>query len=334
MLLSLVTLSAHAADPVGLEVIPRAQKGLGEPGLILVVNQDATRLDARVECGGAWAGHEGAAKAGERITLGLAVNPGHYACSGTLSAEFADGSAGEMPLSFEIDLFDELKVEVPRDAVDVDARTLSVVLDRTPGTVEVEVYGPRDALLSTASTPGLGAQAGEPVSIEWAALSDADEVVRIHVKGTDEHGFWSAVDLFPWSYAIPHEDVVFDSNQSLIRPDEEPKLTAAMGEVDAVREKYGPKVPMKLYVAGYTDTVGDPHANQQLSNLRAASIAAWFRDNGFEGEVWYQGFGESVLAVPTPDSTDEQANRRALYVLAAETPAISEELPRAGWQRL
>ncbi|MCP4809440.1 MAG: OmpA family protein [Proteobacteria bacterium] len=331
MLLSLVTKAALAADPVALEVIPRAQKGLGDPGLVLVVNQAATELETKVECGGAWAGHNGPAQAGERITLSLAVNPGHYTCTGNLRALFADGSEGEMPLSFEIDMFDALKVDVPRESVDVESRKLSVVLDRTPGSVDVEVYGPRDALLGQASTPGLGAAAGDPVEIEW---SGEGEVVRIHVKGTDEHGFWTAVDLFPWSYAIPHEDVVFDSNQSLIRPDEEPKLTAAMEEVRAVQEKYGPNVPMNLYVAGYTDTVGDPYANQQLSNLRAASIAAWFRDNGFEGSVWYQGFGEEALAVPTPDSTDEEKNRRALYVLAAETPAVSAELPRSGWQKL
>ena len=331
MLLSLVTKAALAADPIALEVIPRAQKGTSDPGLILVVNQAASELTARVECGGAWAEHSGGAKAGERITLALAVNPGHYTCTGSLKATFADGSAGEMPLSFEIDMFDVLKVQVPREGLDVENRTLGAVLDRTPGTVEVEVYGPRDAVIATASTPGLGVAAGEPVEVEWQGEG---EVVRIHVKGTDEHGFWSAVDLFPWSYEIPHEDVVFDSNQSLIRPDEEPKLAAAMDEVRQVQERYGPNVPMNLYVAGYTDTVGDPYANQQLSNLRAASISAWFRDNGFTGDVFYQGFGEEVLAVPTPDSTDEQANRRALYVLAAETPPISEALPRSGWQKL
>ena len=36
---------------------------------------------------------------------------------------------------------------------------------------------------------------------------------------------------------------------------------------------------------------------------------------------------------PTPDETDELANRRALYVLAAEKP-VSPAFPRADWQRL
>ena len=333
MLLTLLAGLAEAADPIALEVLPRAQKGLGDPpGLVLVVNQPAEDIKARVECGGAWAEHGGGgAAAGQRIVLALDVNPGRYTCTGSLSARFADGSEGEMPLSFEIEMLAPLKIEVPRQSVDVDAHKLAVVLDRQPSLVEVELFGPRDAPVESVEVAAAAMGPGEPIEVAW---SSGDEVVRIHVKGTDEHGFWGAVDLFPWSYEIPHEDVVFDSNQSLIRPDEEPKLVAAMGEVDKVREKYGPDVPMKLYVAGYTDTVGDKHANQQLSNLRAASIATWFRDNGFDGPIYYQGFGETVLAVETPDSTDEAANRRALYVLAAETPAVSTDLPKQAWNDL
>ena len=327
----LLTTLAFAADPIALEIVPTAQVGLGKPGIVLVVHQDAERLEARVDCAGAWAAHEGGAKEGERITLELAVPPGHHACTGTLAATFLDGSSGEMPLAFEVDMFAPLGIEVPRDALKLEDNTLSAVLDRAPGQVEVEVYGPRDALIGTGTAPGVGTAAGERLEVQWTG---SGEVVRIHVKGTDEHGFWSAIDLFPWSYEIPHEDVVFDTNQAVVRPGEAPKLEAAMAEVEKVREKYGPDVPMNLYVAGYTDTVGDKYANQQLSNLRAAAIAAWFRDAGFEGGIYFQGFGESVLAVETPDSTDEARNRRALYVLAAEAPPISADLPAGDWTKL
>ena len=33
--------------------------------------------------------------------------------------------------------------------------------------------------------------------------------------------------------------------------------------------------------------------------------------------IYFQGFGEEVLAKPTPDETDEPLNRRALYILSA-----------------
>jgi outer membrane protein OmpA-like peptidoglycan-associated protein len=333
MLLTCLVGLAQAADPIALEVVPRAQKGLGDPpGLVLVVHQPARDIKARVECGGAWAEHGGGgAKPGDRIVLGLDVNPGVHSCTGALSAVFEDGSEGEMPLSFQIEMLAPLGVQVPRDSVDVEGRKLSVVLDRQPSLVEVELFGPRDVPVDSVVVPSAMSAAGEAIEVTWTS---PDEVVRIHVKGTDEHDFWGAVELFPWSYDIPHEDVIFDTNQSLIREGEAPKLEAAMVEVGQVREKYGPAIPMSLYVAGYTDTVGDKHGNQQLSNLRAASIAAWFRDNGFQGDIYYQGFGEGVLAVETPDNTDEAANRRALYVLAAETPPVSVDLPKQAWMKL
>jgi outer membrane protein OmpA-like peptidoglycan-associated protein len=71
-----------------------------------------------------------------------------------------------------------------------------------------------------------------------------------------------------------------------------------------------------------------------LSERRARAIAAWFRRRGFTGPVSYQGFGETALAVPTPDETDEAANRRALYILAANPPPVSEQLPARAWKPL
>ena len=91
----------------------------------------------------------------------------------------------------------------------------------------------------------------------------------------------------------------------------------------------GAGLPMDL-----PDTVGDAASNQGLSERRARAIAAWFRQRGFRGAVWYQGFGEGVLAVGTPDETDEPANRRAIYVLAADKPPVSDVLPRQAWKRL
>ena len=87
-----------------------------------------------------------------------------------------------------------------------------------------------------------------------------------------------------------------------------------------VVKKYSQFAVVNLYVAGYTDTVGDSGHNLQLSTERAKSIGTWFKQNGFEGSIYYQGFGESVLAVPTADGVDEAANRRVLYVVAATAP--------------
>jgi outer membrane protein OmpA-like peptidoglycan-associated protein len=68
--------------------------------------------------------------------------------------------------------------------------------------------------------------------------------------------------------------------------------------------------------------------------LRALAIASWFRENGFKGEIHYQGFGEDGQLVKTLDETAEPANRRAIYILAAEAPPTSEQLPRSAWRPL
>jgi outer membrane protein OmpA-like peptidoglycan-associated protein len=331
-MLTLLTALAYAADPIALEVTATAQVGQAKPALVLIVNQDASDVTARVDCGtAAWAATSGGARKGERIPLELDVPVGTHTCTGTLSARFMDGTEGEMPLSFQVVGLPPLDVQVPRDQIDMESRTLSVIMDRTPSKIEVQAYGPGDVLLGEVSVPAIGVAPGDPVEVQYTGEG---EVIRLHVVGYDQDGFWSAVDLMPWFYEIPHEDVIFESGKSEILAAEEPKLEAALAEVQAVLDKYGSVAEVKLYVGGYTDTVGDRGMNQRLSQKRAAAIAVWFRDHGFEGEIYYQGFGEDALAVPTGDETDQAENRRAVYILAAEAPPPSTNLPRSAWSKL
>lgn len=320
-----------AADPIALEVVARAQKDLGKPSLTLVVNQNAEKLDVRVDCASSWGESHGGASAGDKITMEFDVPIGTHSCSGTLAAEFSDGSTGEMPLNFQVTMLGPMEITVPADKINMEERTLVVMMDRQPAQVQVQAYGPGDLLLGEVSVPSFGAGPGDPIEVQWKSEG---EVIRLHVVGTDADGFWTAKDLMPWYYNIPHEDVIFESGKSEILPAEEPKLVAAMEEANKVLVKYGSVAKVNLYVAGYTDTVGDKNNNQRLSQARAAAIARWYRDHGFEGEIYYQGFGERGLAVATPENTDEPRNRRALYVLAAETPPVSETMPQSLWTRL
>ena len=81
----------------------------------------------------------------------------------------------------------------------------------------------------------------------------------------------------------------------------------------------GEVLSVKLFVLGYTDTVGNSAANQALSVRRACAIAAYFRAAGVKIPIRYAGKGEDALLVLTPDETDEVRNRRARYLLAVET---------------
>ena len=78
-------------------------------------------------------------------------------------------------------------------------------------------------------------------------------------------------------------------------------------------------IKVKLYVAGHTDTVGSKDHNRKLSLDRARAIAEYFRKKGLAIAIVYEGFGEDVPKVETPDDTDEPKNRRVDYVLGAAT---------------
>ena len=105
-------------------------------------------------------------------------------------------------------------------------------------------------------------------------------------------------------------------------------------DTDAARPFEVSEAKINLYVGGYTDTVGDKTMNLALSDQRATAIAIWFKDKGFPGEIYAQGFGERGLAVQTPDEVDEARNRRAVYILAAEAPPTSRELPTSSWKKV
>jgi len=327
---SLVCAPALAQDAVKLEVVRHGQAGQASPALVLV-GGEALDYTVNLRCGAAQVQTQGALRPGERARFDLATGLGRHRCAGQLSIRLPDGSTGEMPLSFEVEELPPLKVTVDRADVDLARGALAARADRPLASVEVELYdadGQRiGAGVGRAPSPTTG-----PVRVELAPATS--EVVRVHVKATDAQGFWGGVDLFPWAYEVPHEDVVFESGKALVRPEEEGKLRAALAEVQQVVARYGKWAPVQLYVGGYTDTVGGADTNRALSEARAKAIAGWFKAQGFPGVIHYQGFGEGGLAVATPDETDEARNRRAVYVVAAEAPPPGPAMPGAAWRKL
>jgi outer membrane protein OmpA-like peptidoglycan-associated protein len=310
--------TAVAQDAIKMEIVRVGQTGQATPAFVVHPQAKLDELTVEVRCGGVSEKRSGTAAPGTPVRLELAVPEGAHSCSGRLSIRSSDGSEGEMPLNFKVQMHAPLKVQVPRDSVDLSGKTLSVVLDRNAKGVTVEVVGEGGAVIGHGNAGGGSWPAGQPIGVSWT--DSGDEILQIRVVGTDVDGFWGQVDLSPWAYEVPHEDVVFESGKSIIRAGEEPKLEAALAEVRKIAEKYGSIAKINLYVAGHTDTVGSSQTNQSLSRDRARAIAKWYVSHGFEHPVYYQGFGEDGLAVATPDETDEAANRRAAYIVAAEPP--------------
>ncbi len=330
-LLSLSASSARAGDAVALKLVRTGQVDTSPPALVLTPAVAATALDVRLDCGGRKFTRAGPASAAEEIRVDVALGVGTARCSGTLVVSLIDGTEGEMPLDFEVEVLPTLELSVDRGSVELAQGSLKVRASRPLGGVSVEVFGLGNVLLTSAAlNPVL--TPGQEQTIEWIA-SDA-EVIRLEVKATDTFGFWAGVELSPWFYEVPHEDVVFETGKHEVRPGEAPKLVAAQKEIAAVLEKYGADVKMQLFVGGYTDTVGDQGSNAGLSERRAKAIAQWFRVSGFERPIYYQGFGEHGLAVNTGDEVDEARNRRAVYIAAAEPPPRTETLPATDWRRL
>lgn len=66
-----------------------------------------------------------------------------------------------------------------------------------------------------------------------------------------------------------------------------------------------------ITVDGYTDTAGPPEYNMQLSQRRANTVATELIKAGVPASlIDAKGFGETNLAVETPEGVPNQANRR------------------------
>ena len=130
----------------------------------------------------------------------------------------------------------------------------------------------------------------------------------------------------PWSVSVEHKEVEFDTDKAVIRPSEVASLEDSYKKIkDVLRTVEGKGLGrITLFIAGHTDTMGSDQHNMDLSRRRAQSIAAWFMKRGLCIPIAYEGFGETALKKMTKDEVDEQANRRADYILAVEPPRMKK----------
>jgi outer membrane protein OmpA-like peptidoglycan-associated protein len=132
--------------------------------------------------------------------------------------------------------------------------------------------------------------------------------------------------MVPWSVTIDHEDVVFDTDQAVIKKSEVSHLEDSLVKIKQVLQKVEGKGfgPVTLFIAGHTDTVGSPARNLDLSRRRAQAIAGWFMKRGLCVPIAYDGFGEIILKKMTGDEVDAQENRRVDYILSIEPPPVGK----------
>lgn len=247
-----------------------------------------------------------------------------------LRANFADGAVSEQTVPIDWQYKGQLSVSLAGATADIAARTVTVKVTGAVEEAEIVAYGAHKAELDR-STVGVTANSDGTVTVPF--VGDPGEVVLLDVTLRNPTAY-AGFTYSPWFLDIPHDDVLFVSDSAEIPADQQWKLEATLTQLHDVIDKYGAIVPVKLYIAGCTDTVGDAAHNRDLSLRRAQSIARWLRAHGYTQPIYYWGFGESLLAVPTGDSVDNPLNRRALYMVGANPPPAGSGVPSVGWKAL
>lgn len=314
---------------------PAVQEGSGHPVVKIHAEQNFRKIDLLCtrSDGVETTQSAGSTKRGATRNFYLKQPAGTFSNKCEARGWYGSGDDEFFDLYFNFDTFvgGPLKIEVPRDQIDLKNRSVTVVADRQVSAAHLTLIGPDGPFFDQDVDPGEN-DAGDEIWLDWTG--GTKDVLRMDITLTDRWGFYSFENIYPWSLEIDHEDIHFDTGSHEIKESEQHKVASAYKDVAKITKRYTQFVEVRLYIAGYTDTVGDRSSNQGLSERRARSIAEAFRARGFAGPLYYQGFGETALAVGTDDGVDEELNRRAVYLLASRPPQPSSNFPRASWKKL
>ncbi|MCA9543745.1 MAG: OmpA family protein [Myxococcales bacterium] len=274
-------------------------------------------------------------KAGQQKTLSWKVPVGVSHWTGTLTGS-AEGETTSGQVEFKVVAARPLDVKISKSEVDLGAGRIVVHPSNPLAKAELKLFGGEGELFD-----GEAAIEAESPTKAILTFDPPDETIkRVELKLHDPYGYWAALRVVAWYAEIDHEDVEFETAQATVRPSEAPKIDKAIvalhQEVARFRRELGDAsagVEVRVYVGGYTDTVGSSADNRALSTERAQAIARYFQAHGVKVPIYYRGFGEDAPAVATDDNVDEARNRRAVYVLA-NVPPRGPAFPRAAWKRL
>ena len=327
--LGLATPRSAAAQDLEFGYRPAPEPG-EQPAFIVAPTRPIQEMIVVVTAGGKeFRFEEGAIGAGVQKTFAWKRDESVTTAEAYVHAVFADGYVSEVTIPMEYSYGGQLAVDLSRASADVKKRTVSVKVSHPVDRAEITAYGARKAVLDQSEVElGVG-----PGTIEVPWVGDPADVVLLDVT-LHSGNAWAGFTYSPWFLDIPHEDVLFESNSADIPSAENFKLQHTLKQLQEVIDKYGSVVPVKLYIAGCTDTVGDAGHNRELSQRRARAIAGWLRQNGYDLPIFYHGFGEGLLAVRTGDGVDEARNRRALYMVGANPPPAGSGIPGVRWTEL
>jgi outer membrane protein OmpA-like peptidoglycan-associated protein len=269
--------------------------------------------------------------AGATRRLSVQQPKGKFGYKMKLDVVWADGKKSVLRIKFDMTRASGLTMTIDPDDVDLDGRKLVFKLSTDIKRAELRIFDRDDNQVGKVDKT-FSASANTALDLEWP--QPKGDISYLTLRAWNTKGFWTEMTLKPVSIMIPHADVAFKTGSTRVDKSEEPKLEATRSKLQEAIELHGKDIGVRLYVAGYCDTVGPAAHNRMLSASRARSLAVWFRNKGIRVPIFYQGFGEDVLKVKTPDETPEPANRRAVYLLSTHTPAKSDDIPKQAWKKI
>jgi outer membrane protein OmpA-like peptidoglycan-associated protein len=323
-------------EALGLQLRTRTQLGGDKPSIALQPSFAVNKLHVVLTPEGGGRSirlSSGAIRAGRTKILSWKQAVGTARWKATFHVQYYGGTKDKFDLTFESTVYPKIASKITKSMVYLDEKRLEVLLNQPAKKVEIQVFGEDGEIMHEGEEEFDDSPPSTPLSVPWEQDAGV-RVLKINLRVWSVFGFWVGTEITPFEIEIPHDDVEFETGQWEIRVSERSKIDQTRALLSEKLKRYGGLLRLQLYVAGYTDTVGSRESNQGLSDKRARSIATYFRSKGVRIPIFYQGFGEDAPAVPTPDNTAEQRNRRALYVLSASAPATQSAIPRSLWKRI
>jgi hypothetical protein len=311
------------AEPYKIEVVSRVLVGTTKPAFVLIANEVLKEVSVQILKNGkvVQTKRSRILKEGDSLRLEIPQGVGKQ----TYHARVAVGKRVE-EFEFDAVVATPLQIDISKADVDLVKGKIRFRASEDVAKVEVEVFGGGRTIVSKGFA--VDVPKGDYVMLDVGETGG--NVEKVTIVAYDKWGFYNGVEITPFYYEIPHEEVLFDFGKSAIKEEEEKKLEHSLQEIRRVMGLLGSDFSARLYVAGYTDTVGTKEYNLDLSSKRARAIAQWFRNHGLAIEICHQGFGEEVLLVITPDETPEPKNRRSVYVLSNQHPT-GNSFPSDKW---
>jgi outer membrane protein OmpA-like peptidoglycan-associated protein len=321
---------SFAQDAVDIQVRSHLLAGQGQPALLVAALSEVRdlRISVRRADGAVQVFKAARLLAGQ--TREFPIKHGVGQADYVAEVRYA-GIKNPYSIDFQVVVARPMEIRISRDTVDLAEGTFSFVATETVSKVTVSVFGNGGDLLGEYPFD-VKSPAGTTTTVRIPSAREA--VTRVRLTAYDPYGFFNGIEMTPFFVEVPHEEVNFEFGKAEIPPEEAPKLARTLDRVHEALARLGNEFQARLYVAGYTDTVGSREYNQDLSERRAMSIARWFHAHGLKVRACAQGFGEDAPAVPTPDETPEPRNRRSLHVLANQPPPVSAPFPRQNWKCL